>query len=331
MKKRDKKEESIASKVSKIVISLTLAVIAYYFICITNDDVILSAGVGAASFLLFYFSWRRGFFDFILALLASVFIFTSLEISFELGLMLNFIISLLSALILLYIYNKKKSDNTFAWLLLALFVAVWVIVAFNVRYREGWELENYLTVPFVLILIGISKWFKFSKTSYVLLFTFMTMHAIGGHYTYAEVPFGDWMKEFFGFDRNMYDRMVHFSFGLLLAYPVREIFVRVGSSRGIWALWGPVELVFGLSAIYEVIEWGAAVVFGGDLGIAFLGAQGDIWDAQKDMALAGLGSIITMIVTAIVRFAYFGKSYWLEIKDSFRSKRGILGERALNR
>lgn len=98
----------------------------------------------------------------------------------------------------------------------------------------------------------------------------------------------------------MYDRLVHFCFGLLLAYPVREVFVRITRARGVWSFYLPIELTLAFSAIYELIEWAAAARVPAEAGLAFLGAQGDVWDAQKDMALAGFGSILAMLITFLV-------------------------------
>ncbi len=147
----------------------------------------------------------------------------------------------------------------------------------------------------------------------------MILHTIGSKYTYAEVPFGFWMQDWFGFTRNHYDRIVHFSFGLLFAYPVREIFLRMANTRGFWAYYFPFELTAAFSCLYELMEWITAVSVSPGAGDAFLGTQGDIWDAQKDMAMATLGAAIAMIVTAIYNWRYnihFGK----ELKDSFKVK-----------
>ncbi|MEI6850099.1 MAG: DUF2238 domain-containing protein, partial [archaeon] len=227
--------------------------------------------------------------------------------------------------------NKYHDRKSYAWLLLVGFVMIWIILAFNVTYRDDWLLENYLTIPFVLLLLVISKWFKLSKTSYSLIFIYTTLHIIGSHYTYGDVPFGYWLQNFFHLGRNHYDRIVHFSFGFLLSYPVREIFIRIGKQKGIWALYSPIMLVLGLSCVYELIEWGVALKYGGDLGIAYLGSQGDIWDAQQDMFVAGIGSILAMTITAITVFAFRGKEYWKEIKESFRVEAPEQGEVALQR
>jgi putative membrane protein len=136
-----------------------------------------------------------------------------------------------------------------------------------------------------------------------------------------------------GADRNMYDRLVHFCFGLLLAYPVREVFVRITRARGVWGYWLPVELTLAFSAIYELIEWGAAKVVDPAAGLAFLGSQGDIWDAQKDMALAGLGSVITMLLVLGVHLWYRRADTWRELIQSMHIPKedSPLGEVALRK
>jgi putative membrane protein len=104
---------------------------------------------------------------------------------------------------------------------------------------------------------------------------------------------------FFGWERNHYDRLVHFSYGFLLAYPIREALIRLAGVRGLWGYYLPLAVTSSTSADYELIEWGAALVFGGDLGVAYLGTQGDVWDAQRDMALAAFGAFLSMILLAI--------------------------------
>ena len=132
----------------------------------------------------------------------------------------------------------------------------------------------------------------------------MCLHTIGAHYTYSLVPYDAWcealtgrtLASFTGWERNHFDRLVHFSYGLLLAYPAREIFLRVADVRGFWGYFLPLDVVMATSMLYELIEWGAASLFGGELGAAYLGTQGDPWDAHKDMALATLGAIVAMLI-----------------------------------
>ncbi len=151
---------------------------------------------------------------------------------------------------------------------------------------------------------------------------------MGSHYTYANVPYDAWAEALLGvrvngllgLERNHFDRLVHFSYGLLLAYPMRELFLRVADARGFWGYFLPLDLTLSTSALFELFEWAAAELFGGDLGIAYLGSQGDIWDAQKDMALAGLGALIAMSATLAVNRRW-QRDFTREWTQSLRLKR----------
>lgn len=194
--------------------------------------------------------------------------------------------------------------------LAALFAVVWLALAANPHDRAAWALENALVLAFGGALFFTRRWFVFSRVSYTLIFLYLCLHAIGAHYTYSLVPYDDWWRaltghsfnSLVGWQRNNFDRVVHFSYGLLLAYPIREIFLRVVEVRGFWGYFLPMDVTLSTSALYELMEWGAADFFGGDLGAAYLGTQGDIWDAQKDMALAASGAVIAMAITALVNW-----------------------------
>ncbi|MNK51781.1 Inner membrane protein YjdF [compost metagenome] len=194
--------------------------------------------------------------------------------------------------------------------LAALFAVLWLALAINPHDRADWALENVLVLAFGGALFFTRRWFVFSRVSYTLIFLYLCLHAVGAHYTYSLVPYDEWWRaltghgfnSLVGWERNNFDRVVHFSYGLLLAYPIREIFLRVVEVRGFWAYFLPLDVTLSTSALYELIEWGAAEFVGGDLGAAYLGTQGDIWDAQKDMALAALGAAIAMAVTALVNW-----------------------------
>ncbi|PIN93918.1 DUF2238 domain-containing protein [Candidatus Pacearchaeota archaeon CG10_big_fil_rev_8_21_14_0_10_31_24] len=211
--------------------------------------------------------------------------------------------------------------------LFIVFLAVWTWAAIAPKYRDGWLAENYLVFVLVPLIVIFSIYFRLSKTSYTLLTIFAILHVIGSHYTYAETPFGYILQTWLGADRNMYDRLVHLSFGLLLAYPMREVFIRLSQAKGFWSYWFPIELVMGLSGLFEIIEWLASIYFAPDVGLAYVGAQGDIWDAQKDMALATIGSIFTMFVVFIIN-AIYNPSHSKEFKESLTIPKNdeILGE-----
>jgi len=220
-----------------------------------------------------------------------------------------------------------KGDTKYKIFLTIVFLAFWIWAAIDPLYPSGWLLENYLVFIFVPFIVFIGFYFRLSNLSYTLITIFMVLHVIGSHYTYAEVPFGYILQSWFGSSRNMYDRLVHFCFGLLLFYPMRETFLRLSKTKGFWGFWFPVELTFALAAIYEIIEWLAAATVDPAAGLAFLGSQGDIWDAQKDMLLAGLGALIAGVIVFFIRM-YYDKSFWKEVWGSLRPDKNdeILGE-----
>jgi len=193
--------------------------------------------------------------------------------------------------------------------------------------RSDWVLENVLVILGLGLLVFTYRSFPLSRVSYTCIFIFMMLHTLGSHYTYAKVPYQDWLP-FLAGGRNQFDRMVHFLYGLLLAYPIREMFLRIGNVRGFWGYFLPLDLTMSTSMLYELIEWGAAAAFGGELGAAYLGTQGDVWDAHKDMALASLGALISMLITAAVN-RRMQRDFAQEWAESIRVKRKKpLGEEA---
>jgi len=200
------------------------------------------------------------------------------------------------------------------------FAAVWVWAAIRPVYPEDWLLENYLVFAGVPLILLLGRWFRLSLISYTLLTLFMILHVIGSHYTYAEVPFGFTLQHWVGADRNMYDRLVHFCFGFLVAYPVREVFIRISRAKGFWNDYLPIELTLAFSANRqegEILEWLAAVKVNPEAGLAFLGAQGDVWDAQKDMGVAGLGALLAMAITFAVAMTV-DRGTWGAVRESLR-------------
>jgi putative membrane protein len=215
-----------------------------------------------------------------------------------------------------------------------IFGVVWIALAIKPRYREDWALENVLVGVFVIAIAASHRRFLLSRLSYTLIFLFLCVHEIGAHYTYSEVPYDNWVRaltgrslnEAMGWQRNHFDRFAHFLYGLLVAYPLREFFLRVANARGFWGYFLPLDVTMSTSAIFELFEWGAAEIFDGELGTAYLGTQGDIWDAQRDMALASVGALIAMLVTASIN-AYLKRDFARELQESLRVKRSKpLGE-----
>jgi putative membrane protein len=176
--------------------------------------------------------------------------------------------------------------------LLVWYGLLWTWLAIAPVNRRDWLLENLLAVAFVALLVLTRRRFQFSSLSYGLIAIFLTLHVIGAHYTYAEVPFGFWLKDLFALSRNPFDRLVHFAYGALLVSPVRELLVRLAGVRGFWSYHLPVSAILAQSGLFEVIESIVAVLVSPDLGSIYLGTQGDEWDAQKDMASAFAGALL---------------------------------------
>lgn len=177
---------------------------------------------------------------------------------------------------------------------LTLFLIFWAVMSINPYCRHTWFAENILLITFMIILISGYGKFRFSNVSYGLILLFSMLQTIGAHYTYSRVPM-DGFTHFFGFERNHFDRIVHFSFGLLLAYPFREFVTRTSELKNkFWSYYFPVEMAFGAGAVFEIFEWYYVIRSSNSAGRAFLGSQGDIWDAQADMLLAGIGAMISM-------------------------------------
>lgn len=231
------------------------------------------------------------------------------------------------------------SRGGYLLVLAALFAVVWTALAIAPLYRHDWLLENFLAVLFVAALALTWRSFPLSRVSYTLIFVFLCLHEVGAHYTYAEVPYNEWTEALFGrslnditgWQRNHFDRLVHFSYGLLLAYPVREVFLRIANVRGFWGYFLPLDITMSTSMVFELFEWAAATFFGGDLGMAYLGTQGDIWDTHKDMALASLGALIAMWTTAAINLS-LQRDFGREWAESLRVKQiEPLGETAIAR
>lgn len=181
-----------------------------------------------------------------------------------------------------------------AWLLL-----LWLVTAIEPYNRRDWFLENLLVFFYGGLLLATYQRFRFSALSYLLFTIFMSLHLVGAHYTYSEVPFGFWLQDALGLGRNHYDRIVHFSFGLLIAYPLREWLLRVTGVRPGWSYFMTVALVLAFSGFYEVMEGLVAMIVSPELGAAYLGTQGDEWDSQQDTFLAFSGAVVAMILTAL--------------------------------
>jgi putative membrane protein len=162
-------------------------------------------------------------------------------------------------------------------------------------------LENAAVSVLLIGLIVCYRKLALSDLTYVLIVVYLGIHEWGAHYKYSDVPLGEWMKPWLHTQRNMYDRVAHFSFGLLLSYPMQEVFMRSVGVTSRWRYMLPVEATLAFSAIYEMLEAGAAMILSPQRGEEFVGMQGDMWDSQEDMFMAGLGSLVAVLVIAAVR------------------------------
>lgn len=191
-------------------------------------------------------------------------------------------------------HNTRRFPLT----LLGIYLLTFVICAIKPYDRGVWFAEN---LPIVLLVAGIlwvSKYHRFSNTACLLMIVLPVLHTIGGHYTFERVPFG-WVTDTFGFERNHYDRIAHFTVGFY-AYPIAEIFAakRLVMSRAL-VLVLPVLIILAMAGAYEIFEWLYAIGSDPEAGAAVLGSQGDVWDAQKDMLADTLGAVVAMVLFAV--------------------------------
>lgn len=186
--------------------------------------------------------------------------------------------------------------------LFLLFLAEAILLGIAPLDRVTWALENLLVLVGVLLLVISWRRFPLSSPSYGLILAFLAVHEVGSHYTYSQVPYDEWcrsitgssLNEILSWERNHFDRAVHLLWGLLLAWPIRELALRAGQPGRIWSHVLPILLTLAASALYELVEWSAASLFAPEIGLAYVGAQGDVWDSHRDMALAGFGALLTM-------------------------------------
>ncbi len=188
-------------------------------------------------------------------------------------------------------------------ILLLLFLIIWIWAAISPKYRSVWIDENILPVLFVFLLIATYRWFRFSNTSYTLLFVFLVLHAIGGHWSYAEMPLFDWLKTYYDLQRNYYDRVVHFLFGVLFFVPVYEMATRIFKVPEGWrGFFVSFFMVAAFKGMFELIEYGYVWVRADPLNVTnYLGEQGDAYDALKDIGVGIFGGMISWAVTGVRR------------------------------
>jgi len=179
--------------------------------------------------------------------------------------------------------------------LLILFVLGFVLSGIQPHDYFTWILEVFPGIMALLVLMLTFKKFRFTYLTYFFILVHCYILFVGGHYTYAQVPLFDWVKETFHQSRNNYDKVGHFAQGFIPAMVMRELFVRLEIvKRGIWLPFLTVCVCMTISAVYELFEWLVAVL-SGQSSEAFLGTQGDVWDTQSDMLFALTGAICMVL------------------------------------
>lgn len=179
------------------------------------------------------------------------------------------------------------------------FIMFFAGLAIDPVSRQVWIAE---VVPVVLVFVGLlvtANRFRFSNLAYVLMAVWLFWHTLGAHYTFANVPF-DWATKLFDAERNHFDRISHFSVGFY-AYAAAELLSRRRWCSATLAVTFALSLIMAIAAGYEIVEWWYAVSEGGEAGSEFLGSQGDIWDAQKDMLADTLGALAALCLFCFVR------------------------------
>lgn len=189
----------------------------------------------------------------------------------------------------------------FVLTLSASYALLWILLAIEPFDRSDWALENLLVAVVIPTVAILHRRLSLSRISFSLIAVFMVLHAFGAHYTYAQVPLGDAMKNAFDLSRNHFDRVVHGAFGLLVYFPLREAYVRGLGVRGAASWYFPAMSIVAWSGLYEVLESWVALIVSPELGAQFLGSQGDEWDAQKDMTCALVGVLLAFGIERGIR------------------------------
>jgi len=182
-----------------------------------------------------------------------------------------------------------------------LFIFIWLLAAWDPAFRQTWFMENIPILIFIPIVIILGRVVGLSTVSYGLIALFLVFHIIGAHYTYEKVPLGFTIGEWLGYDRNMYDRLVHLMFGVLVTYPSFEFFKKASKISLYWGYFFTFCFIMMFASGYEIIEWITSVSSNPQASMAYLGAQGDIWDTQKDMIIASIGSSAVILVLLLTQ------------------------------
>ncbi len=184
--------------------------------------------------------------------------------------------------------------NPVLWVLTGMFLVFCLYSGLTTPDLTNWLLENMLTFSFIIVLVAFYRHFRFSDLSYTFIIIFLLLHMYGSHYGYTQNPLGEYVRDLFSLKRNPYDRLVHFSFGFVMAYAARDLLRHKLKVKTPFSYLLPIELMLSLSAFFELVEWVVADRFFPEHAMKYLGMQGDMWDAQKDIFFATLGACLMM-------------------------------------
>ena len=195
------------------------------------------------------------------------------------------------------LHSDTARSKHYPIFLLFVYCMFWAWLGANPVDRADWWIENIIIFVFVPTLLLTYQRFRLSNTSYSLVFAFLVLHTYGSHYTYDLAPLGAYLAKFLGLQGNVYDRIVHFSFGLCLVYPARELLMRMLTIDRFWKYWIPFQSIVALSALYQIAGMFVTMLINGQTATAILGSQANQWDSTWDMTMAAVGAALCMLVT----------------------------------
>jgi putative membrane protein len=208
----------------------------------------------------------------------------------------------------------------FVILAFGVFSIIWLLSGIHPNDPANWLMESKIFFSTLPLTIALVLYVRLSKFSLFLIIIFLLLHVVGMHYNYGQVPFGYWLGHMIHTDRNMYDRLVHAMFGLLLVYPIREMLLRFDSMKGFFGYFIPINMILSMSALYEIMEWYSSLKINSHEVYLFIGGT-DPFDAEKDMLMALIGSIVAIGIVFWINsrkddhfLKRLGKS--LELKDN---------------
>jgi putative membrane protein len=202
--------------------------------------------------------------------------------------------------------TKLFKQTVFLKSLITTFIVLWFYMYYNCINVQDWFIENILVFIYAIYATVTFKKFKFTNTSYLCIFLFLLLHVYGAMYAYTQNPVGEYFQNNYQLQRNPYDRIVHFSFGFLLAYPLYDILKNKLQVKGKWQYLLPVNIIATLATVFELIEWTVAALTTKETGETYVATQGDVWDAHKDIVLAIVAVAAVMI---LLYFTQRNKSY----------------------